>query len=235
MSCRRFFPSSRLALLLLNTWFFFTGLAAFFLYWILSMAGTGAITEGLAADVGRLDDVGLLRQMAVSLLSAAVDFRQSGMALAVWGLSLLLFSSGLSLLLLFWEMRRPGLSGGGGTEAESQGFRTDLLHGRLPLWKAFWLVYVPQPLVTGLVVTLLLRNLDGKTRIVPSLFAFPLSIGFTWTVLLSVTVLVWRCSDNAARPIWGKLVRVLLVLVIGVPLLYTLIDMLPFLGLIARS
>jgi len=169
MSCRRFFPSSRLALLLLNTWSFFTGLAAFYLYWILSMAGNGAITEGLAVDVGRLDDVGLLRQMAVSLLSAAVDFRQSGMALAVWGLSLLLFSSGLSLLLLFREMRRPELSGGGGTEAESQGFRADLLHGRLPLWKAFWLVYVPQPLVTGLVVTLLLRNLDGKTRIVPSL------------------------------------------------------------------
>jgi len=62
-----------------------------------------------------------------------------------------------------------------------------------------------------------------------------LSIGFTWTVLLSVTVLVWRCSDNAARPIWGKLVRVLLVLVIAVPLLHTLMDMLPFLGLIARS
>jgi hypothetical protein len=234
MFCRPFDPSARIALLLLNTWSFFTGLAAFFLYWILSMAGTGAIDEGLAAEISRLDDVGLLRQMAVSLLSAAVDFRQSGMTLAVWGLSLLLLSSGLSLLLLFREMRRPVLSGGV-TEKESQGFRADLLHGRVPLWKAFWLVYVPQPLVTGLVVMLLLRNLDGKTQIVPSLFAFPLSIGLMWTVLLSVTVLVWRCSENVARPIWGKLVRVLLVLVIAVPLLRMLIGMLPFLGLISRS
>lgn len=229
------YPSARLALLLLNTWSFFTGLAAFYLYWFLSMAGTGAITEGLAADIGQLNDVGILRQLALSLLHAAVDFRQSGITLAVWGLSLLMLSSGLSLLLLFREMRRPAQPREPEPTDTGSGFVADLLQGRLPLWKAFWLVYVPEPFLASLVVNVLIGNLDGKTQVLLSMFVVPLTVGLVWTLLLSVTVLVWRCSDNTARPVWGKVARVLLVLVIAVPLLQFLILMVPFLGLLSRS
>ncbi|WP_133247251.1 hypothetical protein [Azospira sp. I13] len=235
MFCRPFDPSVRVALLLLNTWSFFTGLAAFFLYWVLSLAGTAVMDDGMAADIAQLSDVGILRQLALALLNAAVDFRQSGITLAVWGLSLLLLSSGLSLLLLLREMRRPTQSGEAETTNTRSGFVADLLLGRLPLWKAFWLVYVPEPFLAGLSTQVLIGNLDGKTQLLLSMFMLPMTIGLLWTLLLSVTVLVWRCSDNTARPVWGKVARVVLVLAIAVPLLLFLIRMLPFLGQISRS
>jgi len=233
------YPSVRLALLLLNTWSFFTGLAAFYLYWLLSLSGAAVMADvmagGMAADIGQLNDVGILRQLALSLLHAAVDFRQSGITLAVWGLSLLMLSSSLSLLLLFREMRRPAQPREPEPTDTGSGFVADLLQGRLPLWKAFWFVYVPEPFLASLVVNVLIGNLDGKTQVLLSMFVFPLTVGLVWTLLLSVTVLVWRCSDNTARPVWGKVARVLLVLVIAVPLLQFLIRMVPFLGLLSRS
>ena len=88
-------------------------------------------------------------------------------------------------------------------------FISDCLHGRAPLWKAFW--------IFGLGVYLSLAILSVLGSIVPlanvllALFAQAI-----WTVA------VWRCAFQDSRFIWGVLARGWLILLWSV-FLYALI------------
>lgn len=231
------FQLSRLGLILVNAWFFLSGLWAFFLYWMLSRASAPAASlytsPGLIDDLGKSTDVAALQKISVALMQAVAEARETGMTFAVWGLTFTLLSSGLSLLLLFWG-RQPQPA-----EAEESagpgGFFPDLLGGRLPLWKTFWLVYVPAPSLLAMAVSMLLQQFELKGKILPSLLLYPLFMGFLWLIFLVASTLAWRCSENTSRPLWGKLARVVIILVIAVPLLRAAIAFLPFLGLLPRN
>lgn len=238
MSCRRFFPSPRSAVLLLNAWFFLSGLAAVMLYWILSLAAVSwdGSSSSLASDIGRSTDVALLQKIAVSLIEAIAEERHRGQAFAAWGLGFTLLSSGLTLLVLWWWKPMAGAAPveAPGEATSPSGFCSALWQGRLPLWKAFWLVYVPFPLLFSLGIGGLLSFIDTKNGIALVLLFVPLSIGLLWLAWLGASVLVWRCSDRVGRPLWGKVARVVVILAVTVPLLRAALAWLPLLGLGAR-
>ena len=236
MSCRRLFPSPRSAVLLLNAWFFLSGLAAAMLYWILSLAAVSwdGSSSSLASDIGRSTDVALLQKIAVSLIEATAEERHRGQVFAVWGLGFTLLSSGMTLLVLWWWKPTAEAAAVPVEATPPSGFCSALQQGRLPLWKAFWLVYVPLPLLFSLGIGGLLRFVDLKNGIAQVLLFVPLSIGLLWLAWLGASVLVWRCSDRVGRPLWGKVARVVVILAITVPLLRAALAWLPFLGLEVR-
>lgn len=102
------------------------------------------------------------------------------------------------------------------------------------MWKAFWLVYVPFPLLSSLGIGGLLSFFDVKNGMTQVLLVLPLSMGLLWLVWLGASILVWRCSDRVGRPLWGKVARLVVILAIAVPLLRAALAWLPFLGLAAR-
>jgi hypothetical protein len=91
--------------------------------------------------------------------------------------------------------------------AKSISLFTRAITGQLPLWKAFWLVFIPAPLILyGIYFGVLwawailipmtpLQNVLGPF----SLFAFLL--------MTAVGVAVWRCSINSERRVWRYLAR----------------------------
>jgi hypothetical protein len=84
---------------------------------------------------------------------------------------------------------------------------TRAITGQLPLWKAFWLVFIPVPIILyGIYFAALwawailspitpLQNVVGPF----SLFAFLL--------MAAVGVAVWRCSSNSEHRAWRYLAR----------------------------
>lgn len=143
MSCRRVFPSPRSAVLLLNAWFFLSGLAAVMLYWILSLAAVSwdGSSSSLASDIGRSTDVALLQKIAVSLIEAIAEERHRGQVFAAWGLGFTLLSSGLTLLVLWWWKPMAGTvaapAEAPGEATSPSGFCSALRQGRLSLHNTF--------------------------------------------------------------------------------------------------
>lgn len=80
-------------------------------------------------------------------------------------------------------------------------------NGQLPLWRAFWLMFVPAPVVLYAIdigvlwaCAMLASKLDLK------IVALSFST-LTFMVMAGAGTIVWRCSVNTARSLWTYLAR----------------------------
>lgn len=90
----------------------------------------------------------------------------------------------------------------------NRGFIDLALKGQLPLWKAFWLVFLPALLVLYLtyVASLwALLNLNPMANI--ATFALSFSI-IALLVIASACFIVWRNSGNSSARAWKYLARI---------------------------
>jgi hypothetical protein len=95
--------------------------------------------------------------------------------------------------------------------------------GYLPLWKAFWLIFIPVWLLmycatAGIIYALIKLNFLSRLEVV-SLVLASLSLAITVTMGAAV----WRCAFNAKHAAWGYLTRCILVVIVA-SLGYQLVD-----------
>jgi len=83
--------------------------------------------------------------------------------------------------------------------------------GRLPLWKVFWLGFVPAPLILYVLYLVLLWT---WAMFMPMVHVTSIVLPFGTLALAAMTCLglvVWRCSWNAGKSIWGYSARLVVV------------------------
>jgi hypothetical protein len=95
--------------------------------------------------------------------------------------------------------------------------------GHLPLWKVFWLIFLPALLLmycatAGMIFALIKLNFLSHLELASFVLA-SLSLAVTATM----GVMVWRCAFNAKHPIWSYLARCVPVIAVA-SLGYNLID-----------
>lgn len=81
------------------------------------------------------------------------------------------------------------------------GFARSAIRGQLPLWKAFWLLFVPTPFILYLLylgLLLLTPLASGRNPFVYALVFSNLAFGLMGVI----AVIVWRCSRNSTRVLW---------------------------------
>jgi hypothetical protein len=103
-------------------------------------------------------------------------------------------------------------------------FRCRALNGTLRLWQAFWLVYVPFPILLAVVLggTYLALDHLGLQRMPElGLALWSLAAAAICLAFLAASVIVWRCSRNTSSRLGTYIARVVVVLMIVVPLVET--------------
>lgn len=91
--------------------------------------------------------------------------------------------------------------------AKDISFFTRATTGQLPLWKAFWLVFIPVPIIlygiyfAALWAWAILSPMTPLQNVVG-----PFSL-FALLLMAAVGVAVWRCSTNSERRVWRYLAR----------------------------
>ena len=79
--------------------------------------------------------------------------------------------------------------------------------GQVPLWKAFWLFFVPTPLLlSGLYIGALWVHLHFFDLVHLELFVFASSLFIFLCISVPASV-VWRCAANARRRYWGYIAQ----------------------------
>lgn len=91
-------------------------------------------------------------------------------------------------------------------------FLKRLSSGRLKLWQAFWLVFVPIPIVLYAIYALflfLLEHFTGSVITFTQLTAVAVLYSTIAIALLIVLGMgVWRCALNTPRVLWGYIARI---------------------------
>lgn len=85
-------------------------------------------------------------------------------------------------------------------------FVGDALRGKVPLWKAFWLLHVLTPLVLG-VSFFYLASLVAKPNGLEDLLYLSLAIALIVVLDIFGLVAVWRCAANSSRRAFGWMAR----------------------------
>lgn len=81
--------------------------------------------------------------------------------------------------------------------------------GRSPLWKAFWLFFVPTPfLLTGIYISAF-WTFPEISLSVTYVMRFVLVFSLASFLIASVPAsAVWRCAQNTNRRLWGNLAKI---------------------------
>lgn len=187
----------------------------------------------IGADIARIEDMDALKRACMIVVEAAAKGGKDRSDLVWWGLGSMVFSStlcGLISTFAYISIRRSYpeilLATNGGTEVASGPVKTLLMKlysGKLKLWKAFWLIYLPGIIVFPVVVFGLYAGVKKAGVItggeLTDFFVVPLLFAVLWLWNIALCTAVWRNSDNTNYRIISSITRVALVLSIAVPIL----------------
>lgn len=207
----------------LSAWFLVSALVSLVIIRILWFTALPSALN-LSSDIKNLQDVGILREVALVLVDAAASQRETSWLLATWSFGFVATWCVIFFIAAIFLYRRLRVSEATiGASPPGTGWLDSALDGTLPLWKAFWGPYILLPYVVALVVggpILLLKRFDiiaAGTAV--DLIAMPLAVSAIMVVYLGSAAIAWRCSRNTSRPVWHYLARISITVYTVVPLI----------------
>lgn len=207
----------------ISAWFFVSAIVSLIMVRILYLTELPSSINNLPTEINAIQDLSLLKNVCVAAINYAGSQKEFSWVLAKWAFSFVavwtvIFMIGLVCLKkqlnTFKQVELP-------SQLESP---LDLaISGKLPLWKAFWVVFIG--LSYGLTITIyvLLYSLrkfhlidSGK---VPDLVLMTLAYSLTFVICLFSADIAWRSSRNSTNNMWHYLARTVILLLIVVPLI----------------
>ena len=179
--------------------------------------------HNLPTEINAIQELTLLKNVCVAAINYAGSQKEFNWVLAKWAFSFIavwtvIFIIGLVCLKkqlnTFKQVEFP-------SQLESP---LDLaISGKLPLWKAFWMVFIGFSYGLSIIIYFSLYSLkhfhlieSGK---VPELILTTLAYSLTLTIWLFSADIAWRCSRNSTKYIWHYLSRAAIFLITVVPLI----------------
>jgi hypothetical protein len=213
--------------------FSIAGVISLLSYSVAQYTALPASMHGMGADIARLEDMAAIKKVCAVIVDAVSKNQNARNDLVWWGLGLMVLSStlcGLMSAYAYISLRRTGSYS---TQEVSEAheisirpitaFLSNAYAGKLKLWKAFWLVYLPGAILFPVVVwglyaavkKLNLVSSDGLT----DFFVLPLLLAALWLWQIALCALVWRSSVNTKYPVLGSFARIAILLSVTVPVL----------------
>lgn len=187
----------------------------------------------LISDIDSAQDIAVVKKACLLITDSADKQSSANTDLAWWGLGALALFAGLaaaiSLRTYVWLTRveRSAIAQGhvaslGPPKSSIMSALASGISGKLQLWKAFWLIYIPAPV---LVAVLLLGLQKGSTAVgliqtgtVTDFIVVSIILSAVLLTNLASAAIAWRCAGNSKRKFWSPIVRGVVVLNILLPL-----------------
>lgn len=215
-----------LLIIVLSALFGLSGLISLALLKVMMSAGLPL--RNFAADISNINDLAVLKNLCVPIADELFRTMNASRASSKWAPLLVAISGFLCCsvgVCLYRQLERDKLAQRV-EDAQLQGarrsFMEQALSGELKLWKAFWFLYVPAPLIAALSFSLLM-NLGTRLGVADSfgfsIFIFlPILMAAIFVINISAAVFTWRCAANTSHIFWYYAARGVIVICTIVPL-----------------
>ena len=207
----------------ISAWFLVSAIVSLIMVRTLYLTELPSSIHNLPTQINAIQDLTLLKNVCVAAINYASSQKEFSWVLAKWSFSFVavwtvIFIIGLVFLKkqlnIFKQVEFP-------SQLESP---FDLaISGKLPLWKAFWVVFIGLSYGLAITIYVLLYSLrqfhlidSGK---VPDLILMTLAYSLMFVICLFTADIAWRCSRNSTNNIWHYLSRVAILLIIVLPLI----------------
>lgn len=212
----------RIALLIivLSALFGLSGLISLALLKIVMMPALPV--RNFAEDIGNINDLAVLKSICVPLAEEYFSKMNAFRATSKWGPLFLTISGFLCSSIgvyLYRQLGREKLEQSQENAHEPDRLKSvieQVISGELKLWKAFWFLYVPVPIICGLSITLLLgitKNIGDADSFGFDVFMFlPIILAAAFIPVFLVAIVTWRCAANTSHKVWFYVTRGLILL-----------------------
>ena len=162
-----------------------------------------------AEDINNISDLAVLKNVCVPLAEELFSKMNAFRASSKWGplfvtiSGFLCFSIGVYLYRLLGRERLEQSHENAQVPDSRKSIMEQAFSGELKLWKAFWFLYVPVPIISGLSITLLL-SMTNRIGVAESfgfnIFIFlPIILSAAFIAVISVAIITWRCAANTSH------------------------------------
>ena len=225
-------PANRLAAigLGLSALIALAGVFALLIFLLLSKVALLNALQGASEGIANSNDLATIKKISLMLVDAYREERASRFSVVWLGLGAMISACAMTaaiyarmLVVLAREKvaRSEHEPASGTRHGALLDFGFHALKGSLKLWQSFWLLYVPAPILLGVVLGGAYLSLDrlGLQRMPElGLALWSLAASAVCLAFFAASVIVWRCSGNTSWKLWTYIARVVVVLMIVVPL-----------------
>lgn len=206
------------------------GIISLHVFAVLSYGTLPASLREIANGIAASPDIAVIKKVCLFLVDAYQEERRDRFDSAWLGLGLLIamgtFGVAISarLYVLLGGLKAQDMSGGSWDvplRSPVARLLSRSFAGTLELWKAFWLIYLPVPVLLAVILSggyKTLQNIGLKGPLLIQLVAGSLLSSIVYLSFIAASVIVWRCSRNTPSQLWTYLARTVVVLIIVVPL-----------------
>lgn len=177
----------------------------------------------LADDITKITDIEVLQKLCVLLIDETAKRKDQTWLLVAWGFSMVAFWSSIFALAAIYLARLLRDSKRNAAEQHAVGVVEQAITGELPLWKAFWLLYMALPFLLALttrgIVWCLKHYHVIETGLLADLLIVPLTQAAILTIWLWGATVTWRCATNTRRPVWKYTARTVVIIQTVLPLI----------------
>ncbi|WP_321530331.1 hypothetical protein [uncultured Desulfuromonas sp.] len=180
----------------------------------------------LADDITKMTDVTSLQKLCMLILDATKSKRDLAWRLVSWGFSLAALWSAIFGLASVYLSRLLRDSDKSSDQHKQPGTLELAIAGELPLWKAFWLLYIALPYALGIGTQGITWGLKHyhiiETAHLADLLLTPLTLAAIQTAWLWAAMVTWRCASNTNHRAWGYLAQAFVLIQTVLPMIISM-------------
>nr|WP_320048931.1 hypothetical protein [uncultured Desulfuromonas sp.] len=174
-----------------------------------------SIFPTLVDDITNITDAESLQKLCVMMREATTRDKDLGWLLATWGISLVALWSGIFGIAAIYLARLLRHAEQNPAQQESQGMLEQAINKELPLWMAFWILYIAVPYILTLLTQGLIWGLKHyhiiETAQLADLMITPLTQGAILTLWLWAAMVTWNCASNTGHTVWKYSARAIVI------------------------
>lgn len=210
--------ASRMLVVLL-AWGLLSSLTSLYIVRLVYTA-TQPVSQAIALDrargINEIQDLTVLKKIAIALVESTVEKEKKAWLLVSWGIGFVITWSIIYTITFMFVYRQLQVSNATETILDAA------FAGTLELRKAFWGLYVVLPLVAAIIIFGLLAVLKSRDIVEPNALAdlllTPMAFSAVLVIYWSGAIVAWRCSVNTSRAVWRHLARLAIILITIIPL-----------------
>lgn len=212
-----------LFLSLISAWFFVSAIVSLIMVRTLYLTELPSHFNNLSEDIKRIQDLVMLKNVCVAALNYAGSQKDFSWILVKWAFSFVATWTVIFTTALIYLKRQLNTFKQAEYTTQVKSTLDLAIDGKLPLWKAFWGIFIGLSYVLSITIYALLYSVKyfhivelGK---VPYLILTTLVYSLTSVIWLFTADIAWRCSRNSTNNTWHYLSRAAILLIIVVPLI----------------